>query len=172
MTSFKWAKFHRCVHHEGRVEILVTPRSERRCSSNSSARCLFSNEYPPWRLNHFFKCLGYTRKIQKRSTSERYLKEAFTGAIRFHFSSKVVFPCSYLPIVEINMNDMVLCLTKRFGQRKVKRYSSVQKTVKKLSQEKTFLICSDLLSAETAGFQTSSGLDHQSRCSNLLQRQN
>ena len=52
---------------------------ERRRSSNSWAGCLFSLEYPPWRLNDFSKCC--TRKAKKNAIPERCLKVAFTAFV-------------------------------------------------------------------------------------------
>ena len=51
-------------------------------------------------------------------------------------------PCSYLPIVEINTNDMVLHLTKNVGKEKwsaIDRYEKTEKT-EKTASERTFVL--------------------------------
>ena len=73
-----------------------------------------------------------TEKVNFREVASTWRFRRF----QVPFCSKIICPCSYLPIVEINMNDMVFRLTKTCGKRKGKRYWSGLKYFKKVSQEK------------------------------------
>ena len=69
------------------------------------------------------------------------------------------------------MNDMVFYLKKDVGKEKendIDRYRKIWKILSK----KNIRVSSDLLPAEMARLQTSSGLDHQLRFWNIFQRQN
>ena len=96
--------------------------------------CLSSVEYPLWRSDDFSKCLGRKRKRQEISNSEKYLKvasKALSGSILL----EITFLCRCLPIVEINMNDMVFCLKKMWEKKSEALLTGTKSFLRILSQE-------------------------------------
>ena len=116
--------------------------------------CRVSTGEVEWLFEIFRRQTEGTEKFNFREIPSKWRLRRY----QVPFCSKNISPCSYPPIVEINMNDMVFHLTKTVGGEKWNVIDRCKKYKKKWVK-KNIRICSDLWQAEMAGFQTFPGLD-------------